>query len=302
MNRRIARNVLGGGAIAAALVLTGCTSTQPVEPPKETTSTNVLQSEGPLVPQAPSTPTTVVAETQSPAPTEAELKSAWREGVALFDSRDYAGAAGRLSVAVIGRPQDAYAHYLLGLARWKSGDISGAEESLVTSASIDGSRLKTQVNLARVRMDLAKPQEALESSDAALGLSAESVPALHQKGRALFALHRNDEGIDVLRRAHELDPKDGQVANTYGWMLLQSGRAEEAVTPLETAKELLPATAYVRNNLGVAYERCKRPADALEEYRAAVEAGDPDGKAQASVTRLKPVVDRVVIASGTDVK
>ena len=302
MNRRIARNVLGGGAIAAALVLAGCNSTQPVEPPKPVSSTATLQSEGPLVPATPSTQTTVVAEASNPVPSEAELKSAWREGVALFEAKDYAEAAERLSVAVVGRAQDPYAHYLLGLARWKSGDPSGAEEALVTSASIDSTRVKTQVNLARVRLDLGDHAGALEAAEAALAIEAESVPALHQKGRALFALNRGDEGIACLDRACELAPSDGQVANTYGWMLLQSGRAEEAVTPLEKARELLPTVAYVRNNLGVAYERCDRTSEALEEYRAAVEAGDSGGKAQASVERLTPLVDRVVIASGTDVK
>jgi Flp pilus assembly protein TadD len=302
MNRQIARNVLGGGAIAAALVLAGCNSTQPVEPPKPATSTASLQSEGPLVPATPSTETTVVAEVSNPEPTEAEMKSAWREGVALFEAKDYAEAAERLTVAVRGRAQDPYAHYLLGLARWKSGDLEGAEGALVTSVGLDATRVKTQVNLARVRMDLAKHAEALEASEAALTLEPGSVPALHQKGRALFALGRHDEGIESLRAAHELAPSDGQVANTYGWILLQLGRPGDSVAPLEKAKELLPTVAYVRNNLGVAYERTSRPGEALAEYRAAVEAGDPDGKARASVDRLTPLVDRVVIASGTDVK
>ena len=301
MNRRIARNVLGGGAIAAALVLVACSSTQPVEPPQSAGS-DPLRSEGPLVPATPSTETTVVAEASNPVPTEAELKSAWREGVALFEAKDYAEAADRLEVAVVGRAQDPYAHYLLGLARWKSGDLAGAEQALVTSASIDGSRVKTPINLARVRMDLGRHAEALEASESALALEPGSVAALHQKGRALFALGKRDEGIESLRAASDLDPTDGPVANTYGWMLLQSGRPEDAVAPLERAKEQLPAVAYVRNNLGVAYERTNRLTDALEEYRAAVEAGDPEGKARASVARLTPLVDRVVIASGTDVK
>jgi tetratricopeptide (TPR) repeat protein len=302
MNRRIARNVLGGGAIAAALVLAGCNSTQPVETSRTSNPPASLQSEGPLVPATPSTETTVVAEASNPAPTEAEMKSAWREGVALFEAKDYAEAAERLTVAVLGREQDAYAHYLLGLARWKSGELPGAEEALMTSASIDGTRVKTQVNLARVRMDLGKHVEALEASEAALALEPASVPALHQKGRALFALGKNDEGIESLRAANDLAPEDGQVANTYGWMLLQSGRPGDSVAPLENAKELLPTVAYVRNNLGVAYERTARLGEALAEYRAAVEAGDSGGKARASVDRLTPLVDRVVIASGTDVK
>ncbi|HEX6853501.1 MAG TPA: tetratricopeptide repeat protein [Candidatus Polarisedimenticolaceae bacterium] len=302
MNRRIARNVLGGGAIAAALVLAGCNSSQPVETARTSTPPASLLSDGPLSPATPSTETTAVAEASNPVPTEAEMKSAWREGVALFEAKDYAEAAERLSVASLGRGQDPYAHYLLGLARWKSGDLEGAEGALATSVGLDATRVKTHVNLARVRMDLGRHADALEAAESALAIETGFVPALHQKGRALFALGKHDEGIESLRAAHELAPSDGQVANTYGWMLLQSGRPGESVAPLEKAREQLPSVAYVRNNLGVAYERTSRLGEALAEYRAAVEAGDPDGKARASVTRLEPVVERVVIASGTDVK
>jgi hypothetical protein len=44
--------------------------------------------------------------------------------------------------------------------------------------------------------------------------------------------------------------------------------------------------AYVRNNLGVAYERTGKTDEAKVEYQAAVEAGDMGGKAMKSLVRL----------------
>jgi hypothetical protein len=60
---------------------------------------------------------------------------------------------------------------------------------------------------------------------------------------------------------------------------------------LESARETLPSVSFVRNNLGVAYERTGRLAEAVSEYRAAVEGGDPLGKAEASIARLATIVN-----------
>ena len=99
-----------------------------------------------------------------------------------------------------------------------------------------------------------------------------------------------------MERAHQLDPENGYVANTLGYLLLQSGRADEALPYLEAARDRLPQIAFVRNNLGVAYERSGDIARAVVEYRAAVEAGDSGGKALASIGRLEPVVEHLAAA------
>jgi hypothetical protein len=58
------------------------------------------------------------------------------------------------------------------------------------------------------------------------------------------------------------------------------------VPHLEAAREQLPEVGYVRNNLGVAYERTGRADEAVIEYRAAVAVGDSGGKALKSLERL----------------
>ena len=78
-------------------------------------------------------------------------KTAWKEGVALFDRGEFTSAAEQLKVAVAGEPESAYRRYLLGLALWKSGDLDGAEVSLVESVRLDAIRIKPWINLARVR-------------------------------------------------------------------------------------------------------------------------------------------------------
>src|SRR5262249_5487058 len=124
------------------------------------------------------------------------------------------------------------------------------------------------------------------ASESALELDPSSAQAMHQKGRALVALHRNEDAMTVLASAHAQDPKDGYIANTLGWLLIQSGKPGDAVPVLESARESLPNVAYVSNSLGVAYERTGRRDEALVEFRASVEHGDTQGKSAASLARL----------------
>jgi len=216
----------------------------------------------------------------------ATATAAWKDGVASFDGNDYAAASEKLKIAVAGESQSAYRHYLLGLSQWKSGDPAGAEAALAQSATLDPTRPKTWINLARVRNDRSDRSGALEAADKALELDSASADALHQKGRALMELGRGDEALAILTSARELDVHNGYVSNTLGLLLIQLGKPAEAIEPLETAKGVLPRVAYVRNNLGVAYERTGRLDEAKLEYLAAVEAGDMGGKAKNSLARL----------------
>ncbi|HJQ99770.1 MAG TPA: tetratricopeptide repeat protein [Candidatus Polarisedimenticolaceae bacterium] len=214
-------------------------------------------------------------------------KKAWSEGVAAYESGSFAEAATKLDVAVSGRPGDAYAVYLLGLSRWKTGDLEGAEKALEGSLAIDAMRPKSWINLARVRMDRNDPKGALEAATKALEIDPQSSTALHQEGRALLALNRADEAEVSLLASRGFDPDDGYVANTLGLLLIQRGRFAEAIPHLEGAKAILPNVSYVRNNLGVAYEKTGRIDEARIEYQAALDAGDTK-RALSSLNRLGP--------------
>src|SRR5262245_12995402 len=227
-------------------------------------------------------------------PTAEEARLAWREGVSLYESGDFEAASRRLQVASTGRADDAYTQYLFGLALWKSGHLDESEAALVRSSQINDGSEKTFVNLARVRLEKKDAQGALEAADRALLLLPGSSQALHQRGRALDALNRGDEARDTLQQARMADPENGYIANTLGYLLLRQGRTDEAIVELESARESLPEVAYVRNNLGVAYERRGDIDKAIAEFQAAVQAGDPDGKAGESLARLEPMKERLL--------
>jgi Flp pilus assembly protein TadD len=293
MNQRTNHDTAARGAVAlvlglglAAAPLTGCTdkkSTTPVETSSSVPSTpsQVVEVQGPTAPVTPTEP-------------PIDPKTAWKEGVQSYQSGDFTTASSRLRVAIDGRQDDPYAHYLFGLALWKSGQVDEAEGEMVRATTLNDQSIKTWINLARVRLDRRQFDSALEAADRAIALDGQSSDALHQRGRALDGLNRGDEAVATLQQARSLSPDNGYIANTLGYLLLRRGKPEEAVPLLEAARDRLPQVAYVRNNLGVAYERTGDVHHAAEEFRAALQAGDSDGKASASLARIEPLLrDRI---------
>jgi Flp pilus assembly protein TadD len=289
-------NAIRRGAAGLAVGLVTVTSFACGDKEKEFTTRTPIASTQP----SPSpTVTASVPTVETPQPPPIDPKTAWKDGVALFQSGDFKNASDHLRVAADVKPQDAYVQYLFGLALWKSGRLDEAESALVQSGTLKGDSIKTWINLARVRCDRQSFDTALEATDKALSLDANSADALHQRGRALGALHRQDEAIESLEKARTLAPDNGYIANTLGYVLLRKGNVPEAVANLEAARDRLPGVAFVRNNLGMAYEKSGDRVKAAEEYRAALQAGDSNGKASASLARIEPLLRDKIATSET---
>jgi putative PEP-CTERM system TPR-repeat lipoprotein len=61
--------------------------------------------------------------------------------------------------------------------------------------------------------------------------------------------------VDLARRAYEMAPASGSIADTYGWALASNGNPAAAVPVLEKAVAAAPQDANVKYHLAAAYER-----------------------------------------------
>jgi Flp pilus assembly protein TadD len=296
VRRRAVRLGLAAGAVA---LLAACGDKKIDTRASNSTTAASLPGPPAITSTMPEMPPAVPTTTTEPVtpPTPEETKAAWKDGVKQFESRDYESAAVSLQIAASGRPDDAGVHYLHGLALFKSGHLEESEAALVRASSLDAGSIRTWTNLARVRLARGDFKGGLDAADQALTIDSGSADALHQRGRALEEMGKPDEALQMFEQARAAAPDNGWIANSLGHLLLVRGRVDEAIPHLELAGDRLPTVGFVRNNLGVAYERRGDLTRAAEEYRAAVENGDPDGKAAASLSRIEPMVGPVV-ASG----
>ncbi len=76
---------------------------------------------------------------------------------------------------------------------------------------------------------------------------------------------------ELSRRALEMQPNDGYILDTVGWVLFKKGKMEEAIRYLERAYREKSDEAVIAEHLGDAYFRYELWQKALRMYRKAAE-------------------------------
>lgn len=73
--------------------------------------------------------------------------------------------------------------------------------------------------------------------------------------------------LDLARRAHEQAPGVAEIADTYGWILVRTGKVSDGVTVLERARSQAPSNPDIQFHLASAYARSGRPDQARDLLR-----------------------------------
>lgn len=79
-----------------------------------------------------------------------------------------------------------------------------------------------------------------------------------------------EEAEKLARRATELDPQDGYVLDTLGWILYKRERVPEAIRLLEAAHRFQPTVSVIAEHLGDAYMKSAMVQKALDMYNKAL--------------------------------
>ena len=222
--------------------------------------------------------------------------------------------AGRLSEAerifadVLRRdPGDAEVLYRQGLIACQTSRYDRAVDLIGRAIALRASAA-AHVGLAGALLSLGRGAEALDSYDAALALQPDSVPALTgsaaalrqlgrhaealgrasaavtlegsayahcQEGAVLLDLGRASEALASFERAIALEPQCVEAHNYRGMALQQLQRSAEALASIERALSLRPESAELHNNRGNLLRHLQRFAEALASYERAI-ALQPD--------------------------
>lgn len=157
----------------------------------------------------------------------------------LDDQKQYAKAVDMLNGAVAKFPDHAQLNFFLGSMRDRVGDKPGTVEAMKRVLSIDKDHLQALNFLAYTYAD---------------------------SGTNL------DEAEKMVRRAIELQPNDGYILDTLGWILYKKGRVAEAIRVLEAAYKIQPDESVIAEHLADAYYQQQMPEKAKRLYQKAVEA------------------------------
>ena len=134
----------------------------------------------------------------------------------------------------------------------KAGQTTKAIESLEQSVDLFPDDPKLLLNLAVLYQSSEQGSRAIDVYERVLTLTNDNVIALNNLA---WLYHQNDDqrAVELARRAYELNPRSGAIADTYGWILFNSGQAEKSVPLLEKARELEPDAVDIAQHLVEAY-------------------------------------------------
>ncbi len=84
---------------------------------------------------------------------------------------------------------------------------------------------------------------------------------------------RLDEAQELIEKAIELDPHDGNILDSLGWVYYQQGNTEKAIQHLERANQLKENHPVILDHLGDAYAKNGRLHKALKYWKKSLKHG-----------------------------
>lgn len=168
-------------------------------------------------------------------------------------------------------PDDAEAHFNLGVVQKNLGQLDAAVASYRRAVDIKPDYAPAHCNLANILREQGRLEAALGSYRQALQLQPQSPDMHFNLGNTLKELGRLDEAVGSYGRAIELKPVLAAAHNNLGATLKDIGRFDEAAASYRRFVELEPNSADAHNNLGAALKELGQLDHAITSYRQALQ-------------------------------
>lgn len=168
-------------------------------------------------------------------------------------------------------PDDAEAHYNLGIVLKSAGRLDDALTSYRRALKIKPDYAEAHSNLGNVLKDLGRLGDALSSYRRALEIRPNSAEAHNSLGTALKDLKQLDDAVVSYRQALAIKPDYADAFYNLGNALKELGQLDEAVKNYRQAIKIKPDLADAHNNLGAALHELEQFDEAVASYRRVIE-------------------------------
>jgi len=169
-------------------------------------------------------------------------------------------------------PHDSMLYHDLAVAAQRAGRREEAARAEQAAVAIDPRNGAAQNGLGLILVEQGRAADAAESFARAVGADRTSAEYVANRGNARRAAGDRAGAEQDYRAALLLDPRWVNALNGLGVLLVEDGRAAEAIPLLESAARAEPEFWEARLNLGIAYQTAGRLADAAAAYRAVLVA------------------------------
>jgi len=202
-------------------------------------------------------------------------------------NRLYADALAMWQDVVAKRPDNARAHYALGLELQRAGRKPEAYREYERALELNPSLARPYNNLAVARLEQGRPAEAIALFRRGIELKPDFPEALANLGLALMELGRWDEAENALRRALQYQPNSGQAYYGLGRVYGERGDFDRAIASFEQATRLLPEQSKPWVWLGKSLAMVGRFPEAARAFEKALELNPGDATAAELLQRAR---------------
>lgn len=182
---------------------------------------------------------------------------------------DFGDAEKWLTEAVVARPDDADAWYLLGRTKFNENDFDHARTSLERSLALRPHHVETENNIGlcwKELGDTAKARAAFEAAIEWQGREAIDAQPFFNMGKLLADQGETERALSFLQRAAALAPQNPliheELAAAYG----KQQNLSKAQSELERAVELAPEISGLHFKLGQLYRKLGQTERAQREF------------------------------------
>jgi tetratricopeptide (TPR) repeat protein len=176
-------------------------------------------------------------------------------------------------------PKNAEAHYYLGLAYHKENrdELALIEFKSANQIGISGKHIpeiEFRQLLAQLFIRYKQGEEALKEYLLLIKLMPNRSEYYYWAGKLFTERNRTDMAANYLRKAAELNPKDGKVLYELGVMLYKDKKAKEAKVTLEAALKYQSDNAQIHFFLGKIQKDAKDYTAAAASFEKAARDGE----------------------------
>ncbi|MBI1968610.1 tetratricopeptide repeat protein [Candidatus Woesearchaeota archaeon] len=167
-------------------------------------------------------------------------------------------------------PQDAKAHYELGIQYKQLGEFALAEKALARAVALDPASITPLLNLALVQQKLGKLDEAIRTFQAVLEKKPQSAEAHFGLGFCYFKRDDLQKAVQYFSLAIHYNPLFLDAYTNLGAIYEKLGKYDASKLALKKALELNPKSGRVYYNFGVAHEKQGELEAAIHCYEQAI--------------------------------
>ncbi|HLD47062.1 MAG TPA: tetratricopeptide repeat protein, partial [Desulfobaccales bacterium] len=193
-------------------------------------------------------------------------------GIFLQD-KDYDGAIATIQSYLRLNGKDVANLVTLGEVYALKGDNGQARATFQKIIDLEPQNPQGYFQMARIGLQAKKKDEALKYAAKALDADPNFLPALHFEIGIYQNQNEPEKSLAAVRRTLARSPKNPQLHQLLGELLLVQKQPQAAIAPLEEALNLNPRQMSALQLLAAAYQQMPNADQALQQLEA--KAGDP---------------------------